>query len=125
MRTSSFQSLGTRGFHRVSYSEWGAPDNDRVEGRVLGELFPQTPFLSTKGYTGHTLGAAGAIEAAFTLASLERGVLPPNVGFANKDPEVGLSPVAEPTSLQAETALSQSLAFGGNNGVLILGRGDR
>jgi 3-oxoacyl-[acyl-carrier-protein] synthase-1/3-oxoacyl-[acyl-carrier-protein] synthase II len=46
----------------------GTPDNDRVESRVLAAVLPGVTFLSTKGYTGHTLGAAGAIEAAFTVA---------------------------------------------------------
>ncbi|MBN2873353.1 MAG: beta-ketoacyl-[acyl-carrier-protein] synthase family protein, partial [Halothiobacillaceae bacterium] len=51
----------------------GTPDNDRVESRVFAERMPHVPFLSTKGYTGHTLGAAGAIEAVLTLACLEQG----------------------------------------------------
>jgi 3-oxoacyl-[acyl-carrier-protein] synthase-1/3-oxoacyl-[acyl-carrier-protein] synthase II len=101
------------------------PDNDRVEGRVLRDLFPRTPFVSTKGYTGHTLGAAGAIEAAFTVACLEAGSIPGNVGFAEADPEIGATPAALPLAIRGGVAISDSLAFGGNNAVLVLGRGDR
>jgi 3-oxoacyl-[acyl-carrier-protein] synthase-1/3-oxoacyl-[acyl-carrier-protein] synthase II len=101
------------------------PDNDRVEGQVLARTLPGVPFLSTKGYTGHTLGAAGAIEAAFTVACLERGQIPACAGFATADPGLGAEPVREPTALRGTVALSQSLAFGGNNAVLALGLGER
>ncbi|MCE1229360.1 MAG: beta-ketoacyl-[acyl-carrier-protein] synthase family protein [Firmicutes bacterium] len=103
----------------------GTPDNDKVEGRVLSELMPAVPFLSTKGYTGHTLGAAGAIEAAFTVACLEEGRIPPSVGFDTPDPDVGICPVADITPIRSHRALSQSLAFGGNNAVVLLAKGER
>jgi 3-oxoacyl-[acyl-carrier-protein] synthase II len=96
------------------------PDNDRAEAKVLKELLPDIPFLSTKGYTGHTLGAAGAIEAAFSVACLESGMIPANVGFIETDPELGVSPVKENTDISGKTAISESLAFGGHNSVLIL-----
>jgi len=103
----------------------GTPANDPVEGHVLNEIFPGTPFSATKGYTGHTLGAAGAIEAAFTLECLEREVLPSSLGFNAMDPAIGIGPVAEKPPIDSHLALSQSLAFGGNNSVLILQRGDK
>lgn len=102
----------------------GTPENDRVETRVLAEMFPGVPFLSTKGYTGHTLGAAGAIEAVFTAACLERGKIPANIGFVSPDPELGGAPVTEITTFSGTIALSESLAFGGNNSVIILGKGE-
>jgi 3-oxoacyl-[acyl-carrier-protein] synthase-1/3-oxoacyl-[acyl-carrier-protein] synthase II len=98
------------------------PDNDRTESRVLSEVLPGIPFVSTKGYTGHTLGAAGAIEAAFTIGCLEQGRIPANVGFATPDPDLPASPVREITTVQGRIALSESLAFGGNNAVIVLGR---
>ena len=101
------------------------PDNDRVEGRVIRDLFPGTPFVSTKCYTGHTLGAAGAIEAAFTVACLEDGRIPGSVGFATADPEIGASPAADAVEIRGGIAISDSLAFGGNNAVLVLGRAER
>ncbi len=101
------------------------PDNDRVEGRVIHDLFPETPFISTKGFTGHTLGAAGAIEAAFTVACLESGRIPASAGFAGADPEIPGTPPSAGQEIRGDVAISDSLAFGGNNAVLVLGRGDR
>ena len=98
----------------------GTPTNDQVEGLVIRQRFPDTLISTTKGFTGHTLGAAGAIEAAFTLACLERGSLPPGKGFARPDPAIGVEPVTSPTRFDGRIGLSQSLAFGGNNSVLIL-----
>lgn len=97
-------------------------DNDRVEAKVLTEFFPGLPFLSTKGYTGHMLGAAGAVEAAFTAAHLERGKVPSSAGFSTPDPELGATPTTELCEIPREgLALSQSLAFGGHNSVLLFG----
>ena len=102
----------------------GTPDNDRVESKVLYDMLPGVPFLSTKGYTGHTLGAAGAIEAAFTVACLESQKIPPSVGFTTPDPELPWSPVQFETDVNGSIAISQSLAFGGNNAVLVFEKGD-
>jgi 3-oxoacyl-[acyl-carrier-protein] synthase-1/3-oxoacyl-[acyl-carrier-protein] synthase II len=98
------------------------PDNDRVEAGVLSALFPNVPFLSTKGYTGHTLGAAGAIEAAFTVACLEQGRIPASIGFEHKDPELPVVPVQSPTTVRGEIAVSESLAFGGHNSAIVFSR---
>ena len=104
----------------------GTPDNDRVESRVLADLFPKVPFLSTKGYTGHTLGAAGAIEAVFTIACLEKRMIPKSAGFSTPDPDLGVTPVDCCTRIEGTIALSESLAFGGNNSVILLGtRGEK
>jgi 3-oxoacyl-[acyl-carrier-protein] synthase-1/3-oxoacyl-[acyl-carrier-protein] synthase II len=99
----------------------GTPDNDRTESRVLAELFPGIPFVATKCFTGHTLGAAGAIEAALTLASLEQQRLPGNIGLTTPDPDLPAHPLAETGDCAGTLALSQSLAFGGNNSALLLG----
>lgn len=96
-------------------------DNDRTEAKVLADIFPGTPFLSTKGYTGHTLGAAGAIEAAFTIACLEAGMIPANAGLVTPDSELGIAPVMEKTKISRPVAISDSLAFGGHNAALVLG----
>ncbi len=100
----------------------GTIDNDRVEMQVFEDLFPEVPFFSTKGYTGHTLGAAGAIEAAITLGCLQKGELPSSIGFAKLPEEFTAPPVFSPTPTSGEYALSQSLAFGGSNGVLLVQR---
>lgn len=103
----------------------GTQGNDQVEATVLKERFAGKPFLSTKGYTGHTLGAAGPVEAAFTLACLERQQIPKTAGFAIPDPELGVVPTTENCAIEGEVAISQTLAFGGSNSVLILGKGAR
>jgi 3-oxoacyl-[acyl-carrier-protein] synthase-1/3-oxoacyl-[acyl-carrier-protein] synthase II len=94
-------------------------DNDRVESRVLHEMMPGVPFFSTKAHTGHTLGAAGAIQAIFTIACLEKKHIPKSAGFRTPDPDLCSIPndCDQPTS--SGIALSESLAFGGNNSVLI------
>ena len=102
----------------------GTPDNDRVESQVLNELLSGVPFLSTKGYTGHTLGAAGAIEAAFTIACLSAGKIPASAGFETPDPDLLSIPVQQETAVDGTIAISQSLAFGGNNAVVIFGKGE-
>lgn len=96
------------------------PDNDKIEGRVLGALFPAgTPVVSTKAYTGHTLGAAGGIEAVLTVQALLDQRLPATAGFAESDPDCAITPTARNTEIEATAALSDSLAFGGNNAVLV------
>jgi 3-oxoacyl-[acyl-carrier-protein] synthase-1/3-oxoacyl-[acyl-carrier-protein] synthase II len=101
----------------------GTQDNDRVESRVLHDALPGVPFLSTKGYTGHTLGAAGAIEAAFTVACLEKGRIPKSAGFSSPDPQLPASPAESELTIKGNVAVSESLAFGGHNGVLVFGTG--
>jgi 3-oxoacyl-(acyl-carrier-protein) synthase len=101
----------------------GTTDNDLVEGKVLGRMFgPEVKVLSTKGFTGHTLGAAGGLEAAFTAAGLSGGWIPSSPGFRNKDDEIPITPVREETRIKGSHAISTSLAFGGNNAALVLGR---
>ncbi len=100
----------------------GTPDNDMVEAHVLAKHLPGVPYFSTKGGTGHTLGAAGAIEAALTLACLEAGEIPASLGFKEADPAMPGPPNRERSRIQKSRALSQSLAFGGNNSVLAIGK---
>ncbi len=98
-------------------------DNDKVEGRVIGELFgTDVKVLSTKGYTGHTLGAAGAIEAVFTALALKAGWIPKSAGFQSEDEEIGISPLKKKTEVKGQYGLSTSLAFGGNNAALVINR---
>ena len=102
----------------------GTFDNDLVEGKVLGEVFgSDLKMLSTKGYTGHTLGAAGGIEAVFTALGLRVGWIPGSAGFVNRDETIPLAPVREQTAINGQYAVSTSLAFGGNNAAIVIGRG--
>jgi len=99
------------------------PDNDRVEGRALADLLPvDTPVVSTKSYTGHALGAAGAIEAVLTVRALEDRRVPATAGFERPDPDCAIAPTSRVTETEGDLALSNSLAFGGNNSVLLFGR---
>jgi len=101
------------------------PDNDKVEGKTLLKLFgSEINVLSTKGYTGHTLGAAGGIEAVFASAALSKGWIPASAGFQTLDEEIGLIPTTGKTKISGRYALSTSLAFGGNNAALVLGLED-
>ncbi len=100
----------------------GTPQNDAVESRVVAEVFGRdVPTVSTKGATGHCLGAAGAIEAAIALASLEEGRIPPSLGSSPLDPGVGIHINLAPASLRCRVVLSNSFGFGGSNVSLLLG----
>ncbi len=99
--------------------------NDRYETmaikRVFGELACKIPVSSTKSMLGHTIGAAGAIEAIITALSLEYGILPPTINYHQPDPDLDLDFVPN-TSRQADinVALSNSFGFGGHNATLVL-----
>jgi 3-oxoacyl-[acyl-carrier-protein] synthase II len=93
--------------------------NDQAEARLLQALFPQgVPVSSTKGATGHTLGASGALGAAFSLLALHQGVLPPCVGLGQ--PAFDLDLVTTARSRPVDTALCFSFGFGGQNAALAL-----
>jgi len=100
----------------------GTKDNDKVEDLVLSKILPGVPYFSTKGYTGHTLGAAGAIEAVFTIQHLINEKIPTSMGFSNKDETLESSPVQKVQKLSCKAAISESVAFGGNNSVLIFSK---
>ncbi len=98
-------------------------ENDRIEGNALARVFGSSlRVVSTKGYTGHTLGAAGGVELVFTALALREGWIPANIGFNNQDEEIPFAPLTEVTPLVREYAISTSLAFGGNNAAVVLRR---
>jgi 3-oxoacyl-(acyl-carrier-protein) synthase len=100
------------------------PDNDKIEGSVFREIFGRDiKFLSSKGFVGHTLGAAGGLEAVFTAGALREGWIPASAGFVHQDDEILLSPVREKTPITGRFAISTSLAFGGNNAAIVISRG--
>jgi 3-oxoacyl-[acyl-carrier-protein] synthase II len=104
------------------------PIGDAAETRVLKlalgeEKAYRTPVSSTKGATGHCLGAAGAVEAAFTILALERGVLPPTINQDTPDPECDLDYIPnESREEQVEIGVSNSFGFGGHNACLVFRR---
>jgi 3-oxoacyl-[acyl-carrier-protein] synthase-1 len=99
--------------------------NDEVEAHVVAGMFPETTFASsTKGWTGHTLGAAGIVEASISLLALESGTLPGTLNTTVLDAACGPQIHCENGRADARYALSFSFGFGGSNAVLAFGRSD-
>jgi nodulation protein E len=101
--------------------------NDEMETkairRVFGKHADNIAVSSTKSMHGHTLGAAGAIEAVATALALHHGILPPTINFNERDPDCDLDIIQnESRELQVEAAISNSFAFGGLNGALVFKR---
>jgi 3-oxoacyl-[acyl-carrier-protein] synthase II len=102
------------------------PAGDVVEAKALRDTFgahtDRLAVSSTKGATGHLLGAAGALEALLTVRALETGMLPPTLNLDRPDPDCALDHVAnEARSARARVALSNSFGFGGVNAALVFG----
>jgi 3-oxoacyl-[acyl-carrier-protein] synthase II len=104
------------------------PVGDKGETRVLKlalgiDKAHRTPVSSTKGATGHSLGAAGAVEAIFTILALQRGVLPPTINQTTPDPDCDLDYIPnEARSEQVEIGVSNAFGFGGHNTCIVLRR---
>ncbi|MHA6205856.1 beta-ketoacyl-[acyl-carrier-protein] synthase family protein [Dyella soli] len=97
--------------------------NDEVEAALIARAFPATTRASsTKGFTGHTLGAAGIVEAVFALLSIERGLVPGNLGCTTPDKACGPQFAFANEQRRIDVALSNSFGFGGNNACLAFGR---
>ena len=97
--------------------------NDEVEAQLVAELFPARTFASsTKGWTGHALGAAGIVEAAISLLAIEHGLLPGTLNSQTLDPVCGPQIRRDNEERATRTALSFSFGFGGSNCVLAFGR---
>ena len=101
------------------------PLNDMAEAEAVNKLFGSSgPLMtSTKGITGHALGAAGALEAVAVVLTMQKGLVPPTAGFSTPDPEMPqVNLVAgEPAPWSPGPSLSNSFGFGGHNGSLVLG----
>ncbi len=98
-------------------------NNDLSEGLGIKRLFGDTPpyFSSTKPYTGHTLAAAGSIEAAYCLMAIKENLVWPNLNFKNAMPELGIQPTTELLQkIKLKNVLSNSFGFGGNTSSLLL-----
>jgi 3-oxoacyl-[acyl-carrier-protein] synthase II len=101
--------------------------NDLMETRAIKEVFGrltwQIPVSSTKAMHGHTLGAAGALEAVVSLLAITEGFIPPTIHYETPDPECDLDYVTEGVRpIAPDVVLSNSFAFGGNNTTVIFGR---
>ena len=101
------------------------PLNDMAEAQAMAEVFdaPGPLVTSTKGITGHALGAAGALEADAVVLAIQKGLIPPTAGFSSPDPEMpSINLVTgEPREWTASPAMSNSFGFGGHNGSVIIG----
>ncbi len=101
------------------------PSNDAAEGKAVHHIFGScTPCSSTKGATGHTLGAAGGLEAVICALALQHGLLPAGINTAQRDPALALDYVLANRAQPVARVLSNSFGFGGTNCSLIFGRAD-
>jgi 3-oxoacyl-[acyl-carrier-protein] synthase-1 len=97
--------------------------NDASEGKAVAEVFSTSvPCSSTKGWTGHLLGAAGITEAAIAMLAVEHGFIPGSVNTQRLDPTIALDYRIENGEAKVERVLSNSFGFGGSNCSLVLGR---
>ncbi|MFE5093334.1 beta-ketoacyl-[acyl-carrier-protein] synthase family protein [Streptomyces sp. NPDC056638] len=102
----------------------GTPQGDAIEARVIERVFgPGAAVTSTKGVTGHLLGAAGAVEAGLTALSIARGVIPPTANFGSAEAGAADIDIVHGTARPASVpvAVSNSFGFGGQNAVVVLG----
>jgi 3-oxoacyl-[acyl-carrier-protein] synthase-1 len=99
------------------------PANDAVEARAVAELFPDTLHASsTKGWTGHTLGAAGIVESVFALLALREGLRPGMLNSTTPDPACGPQVRFDNATGDTRVAMNNSFGFGGNNCSLVFAR---
>ena len=100
----------------------GTPGNDAAEDQAVCAVFgSQLPCSSTKGYTGHTLGAAGGVEASIALIALEHGLAPPSLNLQQQDPALHAGLMREPLHKPLKVVASNSFGFGGSNASLVFG----
>jgi len=126
MKNALYKSeLSTTDIDYINVHGTGTPNNDLSEGKAIQRLFsPDIPkFSSTKPYTGHTLGACGAIEAIFSILAIKHRIIYPNLNFENPINELGFSPVKKIIKdVEIRNVMSNSFGFGGNNTSLIFSK---
>jgi len=100
------------------------PNNDLSEGRALIRLFDEKvpEFSSTKAFTGHTLAAAGGVEAVYSVLALQNDMMFPNLNYETPMKEFNLTPITEVTKKTLRNVLSNSFGFGGNCSTLIFSK---
>jgi 3-oxoacyl-[acyl-carrier-protein] synthase-1 len=124
-RALAHAGVGADEIDYVNCHATSTPLGDTAEVRALRDVFGgrKVAYSSTKGYTGHPVSAAGAIEAIATWSMLQGGWIAPSVNAVPVDPELAdYPPVVEPVSRPMRLALSNSFGFGGTNAVLVLER---
>jgi 3-oxoacyl-[acyl-carrier-protein] synthase II len=108
--------------HHVNAHATSTPLNDRMEAAVLHRIFPQPPpVTATKSILGHSLGAAGAVEAAVCVLTLRHQSIHPTANLDTPDAGIDLDIVTKAARIcRIDTVLSTSFGFGGHNAVLVL-----
>lgn len=115
--------LGPQAIDYINLHGTATPSNDRSEDRAVVRLFGSTtPCSSTKGWTGHTLGAAGITEAIFSALSIEHGLLPASLNTEQKEDGLEAGILLQNREQPVNTAMTNSFGFGGSNCSLVLGR---
>ena len=115
-------SLAPGAIGYVNLHGTATPSNDAAEDRAVRAVFGSTtPCSSTKGATGHTLGAAGGVEASICLLALGDGLMPAGLNLRSSDPALQVDYVRENRRASLRAALSNSFGFGGTNASLVLG----
>lgn len=115
--------LGADAITHINAHGTSTPPNDLAESQAINKVFgtPGPAVTSIKGITGHSLGAAGSLEAVALALTIARGVIPPTAGLTELDPEIHLDLVTGgPRQWQPGPALSNSFGFGGHNGTLLM-----
>ena len=102
----------------------GTQNNDESESTAINNVFgsKKPPISSTKSYTGHTLGAAGSVEAAFSILSIQNSMVYPNINYQEPIIENDWKPVVKTQEIGLNHVLSNSFGFGGNNSTLIFSK---
>jgi 3-oxoacyl-[acyl-carrier-protein] synthase-1 len=114
--------LGARDIGYVNLHGTGTGANDLAEDKAVCSLLgPRTPCSSTKGWTGHTLGAAGIVEAAVCLLALENALLPRSLNTRERDPQMHGAILMENRDARLDCVMSNSFGFGGSNCSLVFG----
>ena len=118
--------IGARDIGYVNAHGTATPANDRSEAATLIEVFGAhgVPVSSTKGITGHTLAAAGVVEAIVTAQALERQILPATANLAVPDPLLAVDLVTGARPAVFQYAMSNNFGFGGSNCTLVFGRAE-
>ncbi|MBF0263673.1 MAG: beta-ketoacyl-[acyl-carrier-protein] synthase family protein [Gammaproteobacteria bacterium] len=122
------QALNTSGLtaHEIDYINLhgtATPVNDRVEDAAINQVFKnKVKCSSTKGWTGHTLGAAGGVEAIYSTLSLEHNFMPQSLNTENIDPEIHQKVLLHSEHTKIKHVASNSFGFGGNNCCLIFSK---
>jgi 3-oxoacyl-[acyl-carrier-protein] synthase I len=116
--------LDARDIDYINLHGTATPGNDTSESLAVNALFDRTPCSSTKGATGHTLGAAGALEAVISALALQHQFVPAGIHTTHPDPVLGLDYVLASRSTPVRAVLTNSFGFGGTNCSLIFARAD-